>query len=128
MSLHQMARRIAATKSAVIITGNPRYITGNPLANAFYDEIRRILTYAGYSVSFDPGEPYTEPPPADLWVGHSRGADRLRFAPQGTKTIALGSKRGLFHPDDNTLEHFGVEPNEHHYELTDEMRTALLSA
>ena len=81
---------------AVIIKGNPGYIGEDPTATKFYTDLARQLTRRGYDdVAFDPGKPFTSPPEADLWVGHSRGADRLRFAPPGTKTIDLGP---LEHP------------------------------
>jgi uncharacterized membrane protein (UPF0127 family) len=60
-------------------------------------------------------------------VGHSRGADRLRFAPEGTATVALGSVNGgINHPKDNTTDPTydrtsGEEPNEYHYTLSPDM-------
>lgn len=77
---------------AVIIKGNPYYVSRAEKAayDKFYAEVRSILLDSGFSqVVFDAGEPYTTPPKADLWVGHSRGGDRLRFAPEGTKTLRL---------------------------------------
>lgn len=75
-------------KTAVIIKGNPKLIDKNKKAEEFYIELKKFLEKLGYEVSFDPGEPYTQPKEADLWVGHSRGSDRLRFA--GTNTIVIG--------------------------------------
>lgn len=77
---------------AVIIKGNPYYASREEKAgyDRFYAEVRAILLRAGYDqVVFDDGAPYTVPPKADLWVGHSRGKDRLRFAPKGTRTLRL---------------------------------------
>ena len=77
---------------AVIIEGNPYYLNSESKQNyrRYYDEIKDNLHNAGYDdVVFDPGEDYTTPPSADLWVGHSRGAGRLRFAPKGTRTLDI---------------------------------------
>jgi DNA-directed RNA polymerase beta subunit len=118
----------AEARTAVIITGNPRYIANNPKAEAYYQAIEDHLAGLGYSVQRDPGAPYTSPPPADLWIGHSRGADRLRFAPAGTRTVAFGSSRegAVNHPADIVDQPAGsfVPPDEH-YVLTDAMRAAL---
>lgn len=117
-----------AAPTAVIVKGNPKYLAGNPHAEAFYGDLEAHLKGLGYGVSFDPGEPHTTPKPADLWVGHSRGASRLRFAPEGTRTVALGTADGLYHPEDNSLHDFDVTPNEYHYMLTQEMKDALAGA
>lgn len=80
-------------KSAVIIRGNPKYLNRNKdVANKFYNKIQDILERRGFEVSFDPGHPFTQPKDADLWVGHSRGIDRLQFAPSKTTTIALSTR------------------------------------
>lgn len=107
-------------KSAVIIKGNPKFISNNPKADAFYQQLRKHLEGLNYTVSDDPGEPYTEPPPANLWIGHSRGADRLRFAPKGVRTLALGSLGGVNHPNDTAMNP-GDVPGDAHYELTPDM-------
>jgi hypothetical protein len=78
------------SKTAVIIKGNPALITNNPRADAFYEDLEKVLILAGYDVRFNAGEPYTSPDSADLWIGHSRGADRLQFAPEGTLVIGVG--------------------------------------
>lgn len=75
---------------AIIVKGNPRYIQDNPLAEAFYNEIADYLQAKGFTVEFDPGEPETSPrEDAALWIGHSRGADRLQFAPPHVATLDL---------------------------------------
>lgn len=78
---------------AVIVKGNPKYIKKpriKPMADQFYSDIKSILENQGYSVELNPGRPYTRPDiSAALWVGHSRGVDRLRFAEPNIKTIAL---------------------------------------
>jgi hypothetical protein len=77
---------------AVIIHGNPYYINSaeKDKYQRYYRDIERELKRAGYKdVVHDPGEDYTTPPKADLWVGHSRGAGRLRFAPPSTRTLDI---------------------------------------
>lgn len=110
-------------KRAILITGNPKYIEGNPQAAKFYSKVEKVLSQAGYDVVRNAGEPYTQPDEADLWVGHSRGADRLRFAGPGTKTVALGVSDGLAHPKDSAAQ--GGAPNKYHYKLTSSMVEAL---
>jgi hypothetical protein len=86
-------------KTVVIIKGNPdRVIAGNLYAN-----LEKFMRKRGYHVFFDEGLPFTIPDvSADVWIGHSRGADRLRFAPEGIIRIAMGSKLNgsINHPDD----------------------------
>jgi hypothetical protein len=113
-------------KEAIIIKGNPRYIKNNNQADKFYNELESYLKKLGYKVKFDSGEPHTEPPKADLWIGHSRGADRLRFAPKGTKTIALATSDGIYHPKDNSIKDNKVIPNKFHYILTQNMKDAIV--
>ena len=131
--------QVSRKPSAVIIKGNPKWIKGNDLAAKFYNQIADHLRQKQYSVTFDKGEPHTQPPVADLWIGHSRGVDRLRFAPKGTKTIDLTP---LEHPvsqmvmqrQDAIRKQYGVErvsdlppeaqltPPPHHYFFTKEMK------
>lgn len=115
--------------SAVLITGNPKYIKDNPAADKFYEAIEQDLKAKGYTVRRDPGEPYTSPPNANLWIGHSRGADRLRFAPSGTRTLAFGSnaKGAINHPDDVVEMSAGHVPPAAHYVFTPEMADAIHS-
>lgn len=78
------------SRKAIIIKGNPTYIKDNADADKFYSQIEALLKELGYDVGFDAGEPHTVPDEdADLWIGHSRGADRLRFAPSKTRTVRL---------------------------------------
>lgn len=107
---------VGARKRAVIIKGNPEHIQDNELADKFYGDLEGLLGQSGYSVQFDAGEPKTEPPAADLWVGHSRGGDRLRFAPPTTRTVRVD--------DFQTWD--GEDPRAaSHYELTEALRDAL---
>jgi hypothetical protein len=88
-------------KTAVIIRGNPDRITKETY-NGIYEDLRSKLKGMGFSVTMDPGKAYTQPPDADVWIGHSKGVDRLRFAPKGTIAIPIGSdvKGALNHPDE----------------------------
>ena len=118
-------------KTAIIIKGNPKYTKGNNEANKFYEAVKAHLEENGYQVKFNSGGAYTEPEKADLWVGHSRGSDRLQFAPKGTRTVALGVSDGITHPKDNTAGITGkpsndFQPNKFHYTLTNEMKKAMI--
>ncbi len=113
-------------KTAVIIKGNPKFVASNPDADRFYADLKAFLEGLGFSVSFDAGEPYTSPPAADLWIGHSRGSDRLQYAPAGTITVALGTLGGINHSDDNSLSP-GQVPDISHYILTQEMKEEIKS-
>ena len=123
--LNENAERL----TAVIIKGNPKYISNH---NDFYEEIKRFLEGLppqGYEVSFDVGAPRTSPPKADLWIGHSRGSDRLEGAvPDHAKAVlAIGVPDPtnqpfptINHPDDQP--EVGKEPSEFHFVFTDEMK------
>lgn len=134
------------SKSAVIIKGNPALVVNNERAITFYKELASFLEELGFSVKFDSGEPYTTPPSADLWIGHSRGADRLRFAPSGILTIGIGvpesTEDTIFpivnHPDDEMvnrkfssgkiIEGKGNDEldDTNHYILTEEMKAEII--
>lgn len=118
--MKQIKKASAEQRLAVIIRGNPKFITGNPKADAFYAKLQKHLEQKGYQVQQDAGEPLTVPPKADVWLGHSRGSDRLRFAPEGTSTIALGTREGITHPKDTNLNP-GDTPTDAHYLLTKKM-------
>lgn len=124
--LRRVGGKRATSRRAVLVTGNPAFIANNPDADRFYGQIESLLSDAGYETTRDPGEPYTAPEPADLWVGHSRGTDRLRFAPTGVRTVRLGSSHpdAINHPDDTAVSVDG-RPSVSHYTLTPEMVTAL---
>lgn len=102
-------RAMGNGRTAVIIEGNRnRGYNSDGVLDEFYESVEGHLESLGFSVTRDPGLPYTIPPVADVWIGHSRGGDRLRFAPEGTFTIALGSKRAdadviINHPLDTDL-------------------------
>ncbi len=133
------------SKSAVIIKGNPELVTNNERADIFYNELKSFLESLGFSVSFDSGEPYTAPQPADLWVGHSRGSDRLRFAPFGTLVLGIGVPDSeqendfpiVNHQDDEMVKRkydsgiivdgkVGIKIDDsNHYLLTEEMKKSI---
>jgi len=107
--------------TATIIKGNPKHISNNVLADKFYAAIEKVLAAKGVDVDYDPGEPHTVPSSGkDIWVGHSRGADRLRFAPKGVKTLRVDDyePEGAYDKDGN--------PIDGHYQMTDELRKALI--
>jgi hypothetical protein len=114
-------------QTAVIIRGNPDFITNNPAADLYYTKLQQYLEGNGYAVSQHDGAPHTVPLPASAWLGHSRGADRLRFAPEGTKTIALGAPGGINHPRDKAMLP-GQVPTDAHYRLTPAMLRKLDAA
>ena len=78
---------------AVIITGNPKYINDpdiSQIAKSFYNLVETILINKGFDVEFDSGRSYTLPNVnALVWVAHSKGISRLKYAPTTIKTIAL---------------------------------------
>jgi hypothetical protein len=119
----------AATKSAsaVIVKGNPKYITDNPEADEFYEALAALLKEQGYETSFDAGEPYTSPDEnASLWVGHSRGQDRLQYAPEGIRTVAVDPYQDWQWEGPGGLPEGQLPPSEH-YQITDALREALKS-
>ena len=83
---------------AVIIKGNGDRIAALGMkkeAANFYKDLAARLEIQGYRVSFDEGLPNTIPDQsAALWVGHSRGVDRLQFS-EGPATIALETNDNL---------------------------------
>lgn len=112
-------------KTAVLITGNPKYINHvkwRVKSEVFYKRIESILKGCGYTVTRDPGEYYTLPITADLWVAHSRGISRLRFAPAGVDTVAIDDYLPKGHYDLNT-----GDPNNKHFEVTKELEDILRS-
>tara|TARA_B100000123_G_C25739526_1_gene433123 strand:- start:979 stop:1404 length:426 start_codon:yes stop_codon:yes gene_type:complete len=127
--------KIRKNITAVVIKGNPKYLSKFPdQSRKFYNDIRDFLVSLGYKVSFDEGKPFTQPKKANIWVAHSRAADRLRYAPDGTKTIAFGSIpmkgdswKTINHPEDNKELNSDqeYEPTEEHFIFTVEMKEEL---
>lgn len=117
----------ARQKNAIIIKGNPKFVKGNPAADKFYNGIASLLRKNNYTVNFDQGLPKTMPPKADLWIGHSSGADRFQYAPKDQKKIGLGVIGGINHPMDRAMQS-GDVPDVFHYILTKEMRDQILNS
>jgi hypothetical protein len=117
--------------TSVIIKGNPKFIENNLKAEMFYQRIKKFLESLEYEVTFDNGDPYTSPKKADLWIGHSRGVDRLRFSPKKTKTIMFGSSHieSINHHLDNSTKityPSDIVPNKFHYIFTYKMKKSIL--
>lgn len=131
-------------KTAVIIKGNPYFMQGEykEKYDAFYDHVKSILLNVGYDrVMFDDGEEGTLPPRANLWVAHSRGKGRLKFAPFGTQTLILDDYEDISKEYNMELkaikEKLGVTnmneiplslrpiPRENHYTVNSKMQIAL---
>lgn len=112
-------------KSAVIIKGNPKY-TGLDIAKAFYSDLEDFLVDQGFTVHVDDGSTESVPPEADVWIGHSRGIDKLTDAPDGTMVIKMGlpgEEDTINHPKDDAKP--GEQPNKYHFVLTPEMKEQL---
>ena len=96
---------------AIIIKGNPNRKQPKTPGN-LYKKLKKYLQQKGYQVQYDQGEPHTTPNTnAQLWIGHSRGTDRLKFAPKHIKTIPIGSSlpNAINHPDDK----IDIKPDEY---------------
>jgi adenylate kinase family enzyme/8-oxo-dGTP pyrophosphatase MutT (NUDIX family) len=145
--LSNLARRLGVpvrtektAASAVIIKGNPRYLNSDYAK--YYSDVADELRKSGYSdISFDTGEEGTVPRKADLWLGHSRGMSRLKFAPDGTKTLRIDDYEDE-DPEYNKmvsklLSELGVSnisevpvdsrpvPGKSHYTMTSALRNAI---
>lgn len=130
--------------TAVIVKGNPKFIKESKIAHLFYDEIKEYLESSGYEVSFDVGKAYTTPKKADLWIGHSKGVDRLsHYDKDDIKLLGFGAlpektdnSNIIFvnHPKDekylrNCLKNNKYDtPIDEHYIFTNEMKKAIDAA
>jgi len=118
---------------AIIIKGNLERIASANMgktADAFYNKIKKLLEKQGYRVEFDLGLPHTVPDQsAEVWIGHSRGADRLQFA-KGPKTIELTTKDAfeklLKNHDFDTAANLNTK-DPRHYMLSDQDLIAINS-
>lgn len=116
-------------RTVVLITGNPEVIAKHQQeAKAYYDAIARYVRELGYAVEIDAGADYTVPESAALWIGHSRGADRLRFAEPPTQTLAFGSPitGAINAPGDTPTA--GGPVTAAHFTFTDAQREAIRRA
>jgi hypothetical protein len=85
-----ISKSAAEIPEVFIIKGNPAAMKGKEKAyDAFYQQVADLAAQHGRSVAYDEGLPKTVPPGGKIWIGHSRGADRLRFAPEGVETLRL---------------------------------------
>lgn len=98
-----------AQNIAVIITANTER-KPPPRKGDLYPKLEALLREQGFVVEYDPGREKTTPrKDAKVWVGHSRGCDRLRFAPAGVTTIAVGSPVRPWAP--KPVNHPGDQPD-----------------
>lgn len=117
----------------VIVKGNPKYIK-NKLAREYYFQIESFLVDNGATeVVFDPGEDFTCPDrSADFYIGHSRGASRIRCMKTGEewRFLQFGDPDGIMHPKDRKW-HEQVEsgspssPPKEHFLFIDEQKEAI---
>lgn len=116
-------------RTVTVIKGNPEVLAQFPKeAEKFYQAIAAYVRSLGYDVVFDAGEDYTTPTNTALWIGHSRGADRLRFADEQTKTVALGSPvaGAINAPGDEPQRGKAATPE--HFDFTPAMKVAIAEA
>jgi hypothetical protein len=120
---------------AILITGNPKYIN-NEIARSYYREIIEFLQDNGVAVTIDPGADYTCPPKADFYIGHSRGAGRIRCferTDQEKDFLMFGDPDGYIHPVDLAWQQanppdpkrFNPPPKEHFEFYTDQKQAIL---
>lgn len=118
---------------AILITGNPKFIQG-PRAKNYYREIIAFLEHMGIGCDIDPGADYTCPPPADFYIGHSRGCERYMCVEDSElykdRFLKFGALEGICHPVERKwLETYvpgnpGMPPPEH-FEFIAEQRQAI---
>lgn len=126
------------TLHAVIIKGNPKYITSQ-IAKKYYEEIKDYLISLGVDkVTFDNGAAFSTPDlKADLYIGHSRGCDRREWLPPAKQKVFLmfGVPDGIVHPKDKkhieayfdlpVKERKDFVPLDEHFEFIDEQKEAI---
>lgn len=115
---------------AIIVKGNPKFIQ-DKRAKDYYQEIKAFLVKHGVSkVGFDPGEDFTCPDKtADIYIGHSRGAGRIRCMKTGEewRFLQFGDPDGIMHPKDREWHDnpVGNPPNEH-FHFIEEQKEAIV--
>lgn len=119
--------------SATVIKGNPSFVQGNPLAEEYYSKISAHLKSLGVTkVTLDEGAPYTRPPLSDVYIGHSRGVDRLQYVRnrRGSSSVSLGDPDGVIHPKDLEWHSAGMKgsPPKEHFMYTEDQRAAVEEA
>jgi hypothetical protein len=115
---------------AVLITGNPKY-TNNKVAKDYYKSIVDFVNSLGVSCSVDPGADYTCPPPADFYIGHSRGVSRIRCfrdnPDMSNRFLRFGDPGGFNHPvDSEWLKSQKGNPPPEHFEFVDVQKEAIV--
>lgn len=115
--------------NVIIIKGNPKYINHKTAKN-YYSEIEAFLLANGVKkVSFDPGEDYTCPKKgADFYIGHSRGASRIRCMSTGEewRFLQFGDPDGVMHPIDRKWHEKPTgKPPKEHFLFIDEQKDAI---
>jgi hypothetical protein len=125
--------KVILERSAVIVHGNSKY-EHKAIKHNTYDEIEKALKQAGINkVYHDPGKEFTEPRKADVWVGFSKGGDRLRFGDKSVLKISINdtaSEHSVVNPDDKLTCDIGkpnCNPAKSHFIITDEMKNKLIS-
>lgn len=129
----QQLESVSFDRLAVIIMGDPAAVAGREDAENFYRQIGQHLENNGFVVQYDPGLAETQPIEADVWIAHSRGADRLKFAPSKTATVALSAPDvpgAIWHPRDEqrSWPRAPKVPSRYHFTLTPEMIEAIDAA
>lgn len=116
---------------AIIVKGNPKFIRSQ-LAKEYYLQIESFLIENGVKeVGFDPGENFTCPDrSADFYIGHSRGAGRIRCMKTGEewRFLQFGDPDGIMHPKDREWHEqpIGKPPKEHFF-FIDEQKEAIIN-
>lgn len=136
---HNLDYGSTASLTALIITGNPKFLEGNKSAEQFYSQIENYLIQQGYKVDVQSSSDTIPPKQADLLIGHSNGLRKLNHATNG-KLLAFGaipekatnSKIAFAnHPVDETyLKHCHYSrrydyPIPEHFIFTDGMKQAI---
>ncbi len=72
---------------AVIIKDSPYFVEGSfrRVADAFYNQMVKILDEKGYSIIFDGGYMNEPLPDAELWIAHGNGEQKLHKAVRNDK-------------------------------------------
>ena len=140
----QLEKQNSEIPDAYIIKGNPDADPENAKNYAdFYDAVKKHVESRGLTAAFDEGLAHTAPNGGKYWIGHSRGVDRLKFAPPTVKTLALDD----YEPEEakqqqnaaygKLFQELGVsniadvpierrpKPGAEHYTLNDQQRRAI---
>jgi uncharacterized membrane protein (UPF0127 family) len=138
---HNLDYGATANLAANIIKGNEKHVKNNPNADKFYNEITAYLKSKGYKVSVYAAEITDVLPKADLWIGHSKGLNKLNAcAEKNTKLLAVGAlpeksnNAGIIFVNHAKDEEYMRDclksckydkPIDEHYIFTDTMKSAI---